>query len=67
MLYEVITLVTSILVFLFVEDDKKKADAQLTESSRFRFSDLGAVFKNKYVYIQGLVVFAGYTVSYNFV
>jgi len=61
-MYSAVLLVTSILVFLFVEDDKKKADAQLTESSRFRFSDLGAVFKNKYVYIQGLVVFAGYTV-----
>lgn len=61
-MYSAVLLVASILVFVFVEDDKKKADAQLEESSRFRFSDLKAVFKNKYVYIQGVIVFAGYTV-----
>jgi MFS family permease len=61
-MYSAVLLVTSILVFIFVEDDKKKGAAQIDESSRFRFSDLGEVFKNKYVYIQGLVVFAGYTV-----
>ena len=61
-MYSAVLLVTSILVFIFVEDDKKKGAAQIEESSRFRFSDLGEVFKNKYVYLQGLVVFAGYTV-----
>lgn len=61
-MYSAVLLVTSILVFIFVEDDKKKGAVQIDESSRFRFSDLGEVFKNKYVYLQGLVVFAGYTV-----
>jgi len=61
-MYSAVLLVTSILVFIFVEDDKKKGAAQIDESSRFRFSDLGEVFKNKYVYLQGLVVFTGYAV-----
>ena len=54
----------SVLIFIFVQDDKKIANEleKGTQQPTFKFSDLGKVFKNKYVYLQGLVVFAGYTV-----
>lgn len=62
-MYSTVLLITSILIFLFVQDDKKmakKGNGEKQESG-FKFSDLGKVFKNKYVYLQGLIVFAGYT------
>jgi len=64
-MYSIVLLITSILIFFFVQDDKKMDSKEgITEKQEaaFKFSDLGKVFKNKYVYLQGLIVFAGYTV-----
>ncbi len=62
-MYSTVLLVTSVLIFIFVQDDKKmtKGVHKQKQESGFKFSDLGKVFKNKYVYLQGLIVFAGYT------
>ncbi len=62
-MYSTVLLITSILIFIFVQDDKKMAKEGNEEKQEagFKFSDLGKVFKNKYVYLQGIVVFAGYT------
>lgn len=63
-MYSAVLLITSILIFFFVQDDKKmvKEGNKDKQEAGFKFSDLGKVFKNKYVYLQGLIVFAGYTV-----
>jgi nitrate/nitrite transporter NarK len=62
-MYSAVLLITSILIFIFVKDDKKmdKEGNKEKQESGFKFSDLGKIFKNKYVYLQGLIVFAGYT------
>jgi MFS family permease len=59
-LYSAVLLISSILIFIFVEADTKKSEVEKKEDG-FKFSDLGKVFKNKYVYLQGIIVFAGYT------
>ncbi|MGL5042585.1 MAG: MFS transporter [Culicoidibacterales bacterium] len=62
-LYSSVLLVNSILIYIFVKDDKKinVDDSEAKEASKFKFSDLGKIFKNKYVIFQGLIIFAGYT------
>ncbi len=59
-MYSVILLIMSVLIFIFVSDDKKMAKVE-DEKNEFRFSDLGKVFKNKYVYLHGIIIFSGYT------
>lgn len=64
--YSSVLLVCSILVFVFVKDKSKKATTSETEQenqeSDFKFSDLIKVFKNKYIYLHGIIIFTGYTV-----
>lgn len=65
-MYSTVLLVTSILVFFFVKDGSKTAKKVEkepgSEDSGFKFSDLGKVFTNKYIYLHGIIIFAGYTV-----
>ncbi|PVZ82465.1 MFS transporter [Serratia sp. S1B] len=65
-MYSTVLLVTSILVFFFVKDGSKTAKKVEkepgSEESGFKFSDLGKVFTNKYIYLHGIIIFAGYTV-----
>lgn len=61
-MYSAVLLVTSILIFLFVKEDKNARDeAEASKEGGFKFSDLGQVFKNKYIYLHGIILFAGYT------
>lgn len=62
-MYSIVLFVTAILIFFFVKTDdqaQESADGEVKEGG-FKFSDLGKVFQNKYVYLQGIIVFAGYT------
>lgn len=64
-LYSAILLAVSILIAIFVDDDKKiGAKEQKVEvaAERFKFSDIVKLFKNKYVYLQGGIIFMGYAV-----
>ncbi|KEY57300.1 nitrate/nitrite transporter [Serratia sp. DD3] len=65
-MYSTVLLVTSILVFFFVKDGSKTAKKVEkepgSEESGVKFSDLGKVFTNKYIYLHGIIIFAGYTV-----
>ncbi|MDF2152802.1 MFS transporter [Vibrio sp. CAU 1672] len=60
-MYSFVLLVTSVLIFIFVKEDKAAAkDITESEENKFKFSDLGKVFKNKYIYLHGLILFCGY-------
>lgn len=65
-MYSTVLLITSILVFLLVKDENKATNksehSQENKESGFKLSDLGKVFKNKYIYLHGIIIFAGYTV-----
>lgn len=66
-MYSAFLFVISVLIFIFVEDDKKLIEhmeegKDISETDKFRFSDLTKLVKNKYVYLQGAVIFMGYAV-----
>lgn len=66
-MYSVVLVIVGILVAIFVEDDKKKGvdkEAGQPEETKekFKFSDLSLVFKNKYVYLLGGIIFMSYVV-----
>ncbi len=66
-MYSGVLLLTSILIMVFVEDDKKVLDERAeAEREKFQFSDLSKVFKNKMVYLHGSIVFAGYIVFWTY-
>ena len=62
-MYSAVVLVVGILVTIFVEDDKKKG-AKVTEQKKdsIKLADLGKVFRNKYVYLLGGIIFMSYSV-----
>lgn len=63
-MYSIVILVVGVLVALFVEDDKKsgvQVDAG-TAKQKVKISDFAGVFKNKYVYIMGGIIFMAYAV-----
>lgn len=62
-MYSIVLLVISILIFVFVkEDHSSMADKdENKQESKFKFSDLDKIFKNKFVWFQGIIIFAGYT------
>ncbi len=66
-MYSIVLFVASILVFIFVEDDKKllarseNKDSGIKES-KMKLSDIKKLLKNKYVYLQGGIIFMGYSV-----
>lgn len=67
-MYSTVLLLCSILVFIFVKDDSQSAAVATTKKTQnkqkdgFKLSYLGEVFKNKYIYLHGFIIFAGYTV-----
>lgn len=62
-MYSAVLLVSSILIYFFVAEDKKgDAAVKKADEEKFRFADLGKAFKNKYVYLQGSIIFMGYAV-----
>ncbi len=70
-MYSGVLLVTSVLVWIFVQDDKKvlALDADKKEavkSPAFKFSELGDLFKNKKVYLMGGIIFMGYAVFWTY-
>jgi len=66
-LFSAIVLVAAILILIFVNSDKKLAElsgstGERAESEKFRLKDVGALLKNKYVYLMGGIIFMGYAV-----
>lgn len=66
-LYSAIVLVAAILIFIFVDDDKKLAamsenTGERAEGEKFHLADIGKLLKNKYVYLMGGIIFMGYAV-----
>ncbi|MFT4145796.1 MAG: MFS transporter [Mobilitalea sp.] len=66
-LYSAIVLIVAILIFIFVDDDKKLAamsenSGERVESEKFHLKDVGKLLKNKYVYLMGGIIFMGYAV-----
>lgn len=70
-MYSAVLIVTAVLVWFFVQDDKKvlALDADKKEavkSPAFKFSELGDLFKNKKVYLLGFIIFMGYAVFWTY-
>ncbi len=61
-MYSAVLLITSILIMIFVEDDKKMLASGDAAAPKFKFSDLKDLFKNKMVYLHGAIIFMGYAV-----
>ena len=61
-MYSAVLLITSILIMIFVEDDKKMLASSEVSEPKFKFSDLKDLFKNKFVYLHGAIIFMGYAV-----
>lgn len=66
-MYSAVLLITSALIMIFVADDKKilaltGANVEAEKASKFHLGDLLKMFKNKYVYLHGGIIFMGYTV-----
>lgn len=66
-LYSAIVLVAAILIFIFVDEDKKliamsENSGETAENDKFHLSDIGKLLKNKYVYLMGGIIFMGYAV-----
>lgn len=68
-MYSIVVLVVAVLVTIFVEDDKKAAkrngaQASVVERDKVKLSDFGKIFRNKYVYLMGGIIFMGYSVTW---
>jgi MFS family permease len=64
-MYSFVLLVTSILVFIFVDKQKEsvnKSDNSRNTEPKLKLSELKKLLKNKYLYLQGGIVFMGYAV-----
>ncbi|MGL5525356.1 MAG: MFS transporter [Aeromonas veronii] len=62
-MYSLALVITAVLIIIFVKEDKNAAAAaKSSEDSKIKLSDIGKVFKNKFVYLHGFVIFAGYTI-----
>lgn len=64
-MYSIVIFVVGILIAIFVEDDKKTGYQSNTEASpkqKVKISDFIEVFKNKFVYIMGGIIFMSYAV-----
>jgi len=70
-MYSAVLLVTSVLIWFFVQDDKKVLaldtdKKEALKSPAFKFSELGNLFKNKKVYLLGFIIFMGYAVFWTY-
>ena len=66
-MYSAVLLLTSVLIWFFVQDDKKvlandAAKRDAVKSEKFSFKDLKVIFKNKTIYLHGGIIFMGYAV-----
>ena len=64
-MYSIVVLVVGVLVTIFVEDDKKagnQSNTNVATKQKVKLSDFGGVFKNKYVFIMGGIIFMSYAV-----
>ena len=64
-MYSIVIFVIAILVAIFVQDDKKTAyqsNGEVAPKQKVKLSDFAGVFKNKYVYIMGGIIFMSYAV-----
>lgn len=66
-LYSAIVLAAAILIFIFVDEDKKliamsENAGETAEGDKFHLKDIGKLLKNKYVYLMGGIIFMGYAV-----
>ncbi|MBU3112076.1 MFS transporter [Clostridium lacusfryxellense] len=64
-MYSIVVFVVGILVTIFVEDDKKAGyqnGASTVTKQKVKLSDFAGVFKNKYVFIMGGIIFMSYAV-----
>ncbi len=66
-LYSAIVLAAAVLILIFVDSDKKLIalsgnTGERAESEKFHIKDIGALLKNKYVYLMGGIIFMGYAV-----
>ncbi len=60
-MYSIALAVTAALIWFFVEEDASK-EVKRDESEKFRISDLPSLFKNKYLFLHGAIIFIGYAV-----
>ncbi len=70
-MYSAVLIVTSVLIWFFVQDDKKVLaldtdKKEALKSPAFKFSELGNLFKNKKVYLLGFIIFMGYAVFWTY-
>lgn len=66
-MYSFVLLAIGILVTIFVKDDKKliaSGKAEAVRQEGIKFSDLGQVFKNKFTYLMGGIIFLSYAVTW---
>ena len=61
-MYSAVLILTSILIMIFVQDDKKIITAVKDgePKEKFSFATVFKLFKNKYVYLHGGIIFMGY-------
>ncbi len=66
-LYSAVVLAAGILILIFVDNDEKLNSmseniGERPENEKFHLKDVGALLKNKYVYLMGGIIFMGYAV-----
>ena len=63
-MYSFVLLITSVLVFFFVKEHNSSEanEDEGYEPPKLKLSDIKKVLKNKYIYLQGGIVFMGYSV-----
>ncbi|SIQ34130.1 MFS transporter [Halanaerobium kushneri] len=63
-MYSFVLLISSILVFFFVKEQRSSEanEDEGYEAPKLKLSDLKELLKNKYIYLQGGIVFMGYSV-----
>lgn len=63
-MYSIVVLVVGILIAIFVENDKKVSHENKVEAPKqnVKLADFAKVFKNKFVYIMGGIIFMSYAV-----
>lgn len=66
-LFAIITIVSALLIILFVDNDKNLREISgesgiRSENDKFKLSQISGLLKNKYLYLMGGIVFTGYAV-----
>ena len=64
-MYSIVVFVVGVLVTIFVEDDKKalsQSNSEAIPKQKVKLADFAGVFKNKYVFIMGGIIFMCYSV-----